>query len=102
MFYGWMVVFSLGGVGGAALNAVLSHLVPANEQGELQGAIASIGSLTSIGAPLVMTGLFAWFTRAAAPIYFPGAAFVAAGLAELAALILFVGAHARKVSRAVT
>ena len=32
--------------------------VPANEQGELQGALASMGSITSIVAPLLMTSLF--------------------------------------------
>ena len=101
-FYGWMAVFAFGGVAMPALNAILSHLVPANEQGELQGATASIGSLTAIFSPLLMTSLFAWFTGPHAPAYFPGAAFFAAGLAELAALVLFAGAHARKASRAVT
>src|SRR5262249_20817841 len=62
MFYAWMIVFSLGGMGNPALNAILSHLVPHDEQGELQGAIASIGSLTAIASPLAMTSLFAYFT----------------------------------------
>ena len=102
VLYGWMVIFALGGVGTPALNAILSHLVPQDEQGELQGAIASIGSLTSIVSPVAMTSLFAWFTSAAAPVYFPGASFLAASLAELTALSLFALAHARKASRAVS
>ncbi len=102
VLYAWMVMFALGGVGAPALNAILSHLVPQDEQGELQGAIASIGSLTSIISPVAMTSLFAWFTSAAAPVYFPGASFLAASLAELTALTLFALAHARKASRAVT
>jgi DHA1 family tetracycline resistance protein-like MFS transporter len=101
-FYGWMVIFALGGVSQPALNAIMSHLVPADEQGELQGAIASINSLMSIASPLAMTSLFAWFTSGHAPVYFAGASFFAAALAELAALILFAGAHAWKTSRVVT
>jgi DHA1 family tetracycline resistance protein-like MFS transporter len=96
VLYAFMVIFSLGGVGGAALNAILSHLVPHNEQGELQGAIASVGSLTSIVSPLLMTGLFATFTGPAAPVYFPGASFLAAALFELGALVIFAVAKARR------
>ena len=96
VLYAVMVLFCFGGVGGAALNAILTHLVPDNEQGELQGAIASVGSLTAIAAPLIMTGLFAHFTGPRAPVYFPGAAFLAAAICELGALAIFAGAKARK------
>ncbi len=100
--YGWLVIFAVGGVAQPALNAIMSHLAPADEQGELQGAIASISSLMSIISPLAMTSLFAWFTSGHAPVYFAGASFFAASLCELAALLLFTGAHARKAGRAVT
>jgi DHA1 family tetracycline resistance protein-like MFS transporter len=33
-------------------------------------------SVTSIIGPLVMTSLFAYFTKASNPIYFPGASFL--------------------------
>jgi DHA1 family tetracycline resistance protein-like MFS transporter len=89
IFYAWMIPFTLGGVGGPALNAILSHRVPADEQGELQGAVSSITSLTSVAAMWVMPTLFAWFTGPAAPVYFPGAAFMAACVCELGALLLF-------------
>jgi DHA1 family tetracycline resistance protein-like MFS transporter len=102
VLYGFMVLFAIGGVANPALSAILSHLVPADEQGELQGAIASIGGLTSIASPVVMTSLFAWFTSADAPVYFPGASFFAAALAEFTALALFAFAHARKASRDIT
>jgi DHA1 family tetracycline resistance protein-like MFS transporter len=100
--YSWMIVFALGGLAMPALNAIMSHLAPPDEQGELQGAMASIGGLTAIGSPLAMTHLFAWFTSGHAPVYFPGASFFAASLCELAALILFASAHAWKASRDVT
>jgi len=87
--YAWMLVWALAGVGNPALNAIMSKQVPANEQGELQGAVASLGSLTSIAAPVVMTNLFAYFTSGSAPFYFAGASFLAAALFELAALGIF-------------
>jgi DHA1 family tetracycline resistance protein-like MFS transporter len=89
MLYTWMVVWSFGGVGGPALNAIMSKQVPADEQGELMGARASMDSITSIVAPLMMTNLFAYFTSASAPIYFAGASFLAAALFELGSLGLF-------------
>jgi DHA1 family tetracycline resistance protein-like MFS transporter len=87
--YSWMVIWALAGISGPALNSILSKQVPADQQGELQGAVASVSSLTSVAAPVVMTGLFAYFTRSGAPIYFAGAAFLAAALCELGALGLF-------------
>jgi len=93
VFYGFLVLFALGGVGNPALNAIMSHMVPPTEQGELQGGIASIMSLTAIFSPLIMTGLFSGFTGPSAPIYFPGAAFLAAALCEMGALALFLRAR---------
>ncbi|HXS07222.1 MAG TPA: TCR/Tet family MFS transporter [Rhizomicrobium sp.] len=95
MFYAWMIPFTLGGVGGPALNAIMSHSVPATEQGELQGASSSINSMTSVIAMWAMPTLFAWFTGKGAPIYFPGASFFAAAVCELGALLLFARAMAR-------
>jgi DHA1 family tetracycline resistance protein-like MFS transporter len=95
MLYASMLVWSLGGLGNPALNSIASRQVPPNEQGELQGALASLGSATSIFAPLLMTGLFSFFTGPRAPVYFPGASFLAAGLCELGALLIFVLLHNR-------
>lgn len=95
MLYAWMVVWSLGGVGGPAYNAIMSQLVPADEQGELMGARASMDSITSIIAPLLLTNLFAYFTGGHAFIYFAGASFLAAALFEFGALALFAYAQPR-------
>src|SRR5512135_670154 len=89
MLYSWMVMWSLGGLSGPALNAIMSARVPADEQGELMGARASLDSITSIVAPLLMTNLFAYFTSGHAFIYFAGASFLAAAFFELGALGLF-------------
>ncbi|HEY4942885.1 MAG TPA: TCR/Tet family MFS transporter [Rhizomicrobium sp.] len=95
MLYAWMVVWSLGGVGGPALNSIMSKQVPADEQGELMGARASMDSITSIIAPLLLTNLFAYFTSGHAFIYFAGASFLAAALFEFGALALFAYAQPR-------
>jgi DHA1 family tetracycline resistance protein-like MFS transporter len=95
MLYGWMAVWSLSGIANPALQGIMSRQVGPSEQGELQGALASVGSLMSIVAPVVLTGIFAKFTAGDAPIYFPGAAFAAASLACLGALLLFAAARGR-------
>lgn len=76
MMFVFMIPYCLGGIAGPALQAILAGHVPANEQGELQGALTSMISLTSIIGPLVMTNLFAWFTRPGAAIHFSGAPFM--------------------------
>lgn len=76
MMFVFLVPYCLGGIAGPALQSIISHNVPANEQGELQGALAGLISLTSIAGPPLMTGLFAYFTKPAAPVHFSGAAFL--------------------------
>jgi DHA1 family tetracycline resistance protein-like MFS transporter len=89
MMYPSMLVWSLMGLGMPAINGIISKHVPGNEQGELQGALASIGGVTSIIAPVMLTGVFSYFTGPQAPVYFPGSAFLAAGIMlALAALII--------------
>jgi MFS transporter, DHA1 family, tetracycline resistance protein len=69
-----------------AVQALMSRSVPANEQGILQGALASMTNLTSIFGPPIWTGLFGYFVSRAAPIVVPGAAFFAAAGVFLVAL----------------
>ncbi|MFZ5970797.1 MAG: TCR/Tet family MFS transporter [Bacteroidota bacterium] len=74
MMYAITVVYCLGGIAGPALQGIMSGIVPPNAQGELQGGFTSLMSVTSIFGPLIMNNLFAFFTDASAPVYFPGAA----------------------------
>ena len=87
--FAWTVPFALMGFVMPALNAIMSKGVGPREQGELQGALACIGSLTSVAAPPLLTSLFAYFTGASAPVYFPGAAFLAASLSLVIAALVF-------------
>jgi DHA1 family tetracycline resistance protein-like MFS transporter len=83
MMFVFLIPYCLGGISGPGLQAIISGSVPANEQGELQGSLTSIISITSIVGPLVMSNLFAFFTGPIAPFYFPGAPFMLAALLML-------------------
>jgi DHA1 family tetracycline resistance protein-like MFS transporter len=88
MMFAFMVPYCLGGIAGPALQAILSGHIPPNEQGELQGALTSMMSASSIVGPLVMTNLFAFFTRPGAPLHFSGAPFFLGSLLLLASAIV--------------
>ncbi len=72
-----------------AMNGLASQRVPGNAQGELQGAVASLYSLSSILGPPLMTQVFGYFSSPAAPVHFPGAAFIAAAVLTVACAVLF-------------
>ena len=76
MMFAFMGVYALGGIAGPSVQGIISGQVPANEQGEVQGALTSLTSTTSIIGPLIMTNLFSYFTATNAPIYFPGAPYL--------------------------
>ncbi len=75
MMFAFLIPYGLGGIAGPALQSVISAQVPKNEQGELQGALASLVSLTAIIGPPMMTNVFYYFTHDSAPFIFPGAPF---------------------------
>lgn len=100
---GWMiyVLIFLGSFGGIAMPAVqglVSRCVPINEQGAVQGALSSLGSLAGIVGPLLATGLFGYFIRDQAQVKVPGAAFFASSLLVLVALLLAIRAFGRTAS----
>ncbi len=111
---GWMVyaiiAFSaLGGLAQPALQGIMSRTMPADAQGELQGAIGAVTSVSMILGPPLMTQIFAAFSapdkpfaiggvtllRDGAPFYFPGAPFVFSAFLEACALLMLFVAFAR-------
>jgi DHA1 family tetracycline resistance protein-like MFS transporter len=70
-----------------SIRAMLSRRVPANAQGELQGAISGIVSFTAIVAPFAMTHLF---SIATSRFDFAGASFFAAAFVLLAGAIMLL------------
>lgn len=88
MMFVFLIPYCLGGIAGPALQSIISGNVPKNEQGELQGALTSLMSATSIIGPLLMTNLFAWFTRPEGQIKFAGAPFLAGAVCMLISAVL--------------
>ncbi|MFN7313755.1 MAG: TCR/Tet family MFS transporter [Bacteroidota bacterium] len=90
MMYAFLIPYCLGGIAGPSIQSMMSNQVPANEQGELQGALTSLISVTSIVGPLLMTNLFSYFTHNSKGIYFPGAPFMAGAVFMLISLVFAI------------
>jgi DHA1 family tetracycline resistance protein-like MFS transporter len=90
MMFAFIVPYSLGGIAGPALQSIISGFAPSNEQGEIQGALTSLMSATTIFAPPLMTNLFAYFTDSSNPIQFPGAPFLLSSILVLISLVFAV------------
>lgn len=88
MMYPILVLGSLAGLAMPSLQSQISHGVPSNEQGELQGSLISLGSFTSILAPLLYTRLFTEFSVKDSSNYFPGAPYMVATLFSILAFAL--------------
>ncbi len=88
MMFAFLIPYCLGGIAGPSLQGIMSSQVPANQQGELQGALTSLISLTSIVGPLLMTWLFYHYSEPGAEIYFPGAAMIAGSILTIISAFL--------------
>ena len=82
---GW--IFCLGipimafwGLAGPATQALMSRRVSLSEQGQLQGAIASINGVAGLLGPTLFTQVFAYFIGPGAVGHLPGAPFLLASL----------------------
>jgi DHA1 family tetracycline resistance protein-like MFS transporter len=76
LMFAFLIPYCLGGICGPALQSILAGHIPPNQQGELQGALTSLMSLTTIIGPLIMNNLFYYFTKDSAPVHFPGVSFL--------------------------
>jgi DHA1 family tetracycline resistance protein-like MFS transporter len=99
--HGWQIYalvlpFSLGGLAGPAVQSLISREVGPSEQGELQGSLTSLASLTAIVGPLVGTNLLSHFAPADAHPRVPGAPFFAAACCQVIGLTLAVRMFARE------
>lgn len=90
MMYASMVPFALGGIAGPAIQGLISRQVGPSEQGELQGALTSLVSITAIAGPLIATNLFAYFNSPSASVHLPGAAFLMGAILTLIGLAIAV------------
>lgn len=83
-------ISGLGGIAGPALAALQSNATPDDQQGELQGVLTGLAAIASTLSPLVMTQVFAVFTRPQAPVFAPGAPFLLAAALLVACVAILV------------
>ncbi|MGJ1287043.1 TCR/Tet family MFS transporter [Sphingobacterium spiritivorum] len=86
MLFAASVPFVFAGIAGPAMQSFISNHTPNNEQGQIQGGITSIVSLTAIFGPPLMSNIFAFFTNHKHSAYFPGAPFMMASVLSLIAV----------------
>ena len=102
MMFTFLIPYCLGGIAGPALQSVITENVPANEQGEIQGTLTSLMSLTAIIGPPLMSNVFYNFTNKNAAVHFPGAPFVLGGILMLfSAIIAFYSFKKQRLIAAV-
>jgi DHA1 family tetracycline resistance protein-like MFS transporter len=88
LFWIGIPVMALWGVAGAAIQALMTQLVAPDQQGQLQGATASVQSVSQMLGPFLFTLTFAYFIGAQAPLKLPGAPFLLAALLLVAAMVI--------------
>lgn len=92
---GWLAlafipVTAVGAVVTPALQGKMSRIARDDQQGELQGVIASARSLAQIFSPLAMTQIFFVFTTGSG-IYLPGAPFLLSAALMILCMAVFLG-----------
>lgn len=96
MMFVFLIPYCLGGISGPALQSIMSTQVPPNRQGELQGGLTSVMSVTSIIGPLLMTNTFTHFTTKG-NIYLPGSSFfLGAMFMGISAFLTYYSLHVKK------
>jgi DHA1 family tetracycline resistance protein-like MFS transporter len=102
LMYAFMIPYCIGGIGGTAMQGFISEHVSPKEQGELQGALTSLVSLTTIIGPLMMTSIFHRFTTNESKVYFPGAPFLLGAIMMGLAIILTIRSFKKKDPKLLT
>ena len=87
---GWVIwagipILALWGIAGAATQTLMTRHVAASEQGQLQGANASLTGISELAGPTLFSLVFAFFVQPHMPVALSGAPFYLAGLILLGA-----------------
>jgi DHA1 family tetracycline resistance protein-like MFS transporter len=81
-------IISLWNISMPAAQSMMTHRVSEREQGELQGALQSMRSITFIIGPWLFLRIFGWFVDEKNPIHLPGAPYLLAGAMLFTAMIM--------------
>ncbi|MBK8055033.1 MAG: TCR/Tet family MFS transporter [Saprospiraceae bacterium] len=88
MLFLFLIPYCFGGIAMPNLQSYMVGKVEPNQQGELQGTLTSLMSITTIIGPIMMTSIFYYFTTGLAPFAFPGIAFFVGGILMGISLII--------------
>ena len=88
LFWLGIPVMALWGVAGAAVQSLMTRLVAPDQQGQLQGAITSVQSMSQLVGPFLFTLTFAYFISPQAPLKLPGAPFLLASALLVLAIVI--------------
>jgi MFS transporter, DHA1 family, tetracycline resistance protein len=86
---------TMGFMAGPALASVLSVSVGADQQGAVQGAVASLQGVAAVITPLLMPWLFSRYSAGTSGIQLPGAPYLLAAALAMMAVILIARAAPR-------
>lgn len=90
IIYVVIVATMLESVADPPLRSIAAAKVPPSQQGELQGAMTSLSSLTTIIGPLIFTQVFALFSGERALLVLPGAPFLLAAVFMAVGTVIFL------------
>jgi len=79
---------TMGFMAGPALVSVLSRRIGGDQQGTLQGVVASLSGVAAVLTPLVMPRLFSVFSTYSGPMHIPGAPYVLGAILALGGVAL--------------
>lgn len=88
MMIAGIVIGAVSGFAFPAMQQMMSQRIDENAQGELQGAVASILSLTAIFGPVMMTEIFSAYADKTG-FYFPGAPFILSTMLGVLAIFVY-------------
>lgn len=88
MMFVFLIPYALGGIAMPNLQAFMVSKVSPKEQGELQGGLTSLISLSTIIGPIMMTQIFFYFTSEKASFQFAGAPFLLGGILMLISFLI--------------
>jgi DHA1 family tetracycline resistance protein-like MFS transporter len=96
--YLYMIPYCFGGISGPALQGFITSKFGASEQGELQGGLTLLTSISLVVGPLFMGYSFKFFTHKDSSVYFPGSPYILGALLMLISILLVVRSFKKEVS----
>jgi MFS transporter, DHA1 family, tetracycline resistance protein len=88
LYMGSVPIISLWNMSMPAAQGLMTHRVSEREQGELQGAIGSLRSITFIIGPVLFSQIFSFFIDPKHSFHVPGAPFYVAGALLFSAMLM--------------